>query len=88
MKKFIIILVCMIVGCIFIQRQQYKKINSLNKELKIQTDSLKKQVDSLTSEMVVKDIQIGRYEYIMDRAQAEMTPDCKEELETIISQTE
>jgi len=88
MKKVIIILVCMIVGCIFVQRQQYKKINSLNKELKIETDSLKKQVDSLTSEMFVKDIQIGRYEYIMDRAQAEMTPDCKEELETILKQTE
>jgi uncharacterized protein YlbG (UPF0298 family) len=88
MKKVIIILVCMIVGCIFVQRQQYKKIYSLNKELKIKTDSLKKQVDSLTSEMFVKDIQIGRYEYIMDRAQAEMTPDCKEELETILKQTE
>jgi len=88
MKKVIIILVCMIVGCIFVQRQQYKKINFLNKELKIETDSLKKQVDSLTSEMFVKDIQIGRYEYIMDRAQAEMTPDCKEELETILKQTE
>ena len=88
MKKVIIILVCMIVGCIFVQRQQYKKIYSLNKELKIKTDSLKKQVDSLTSEMFVKDIQIGRYEYIMDRAQAEMTPNCKEELETILKQTE
>jgi len=88
MKKVIIILVCMIVGCIFVQRQQYKKINSLNKELKIQTDSLKKQVDSLTSEMFVKDIQIGRYEYIMDRAQGEMSPECKEELETILKQTE
>jgi uncharacterized protein YlbG (UPF0298 family) len=88
MKKVIIILVCMIVGCIFVQRQQYKKIYSLNKELKIKTDSLKKQVDSLTSEMFVKDIQIGRYEYIMDRAQAEMTPECKEELETILKQTE
>ena len=88
MKKVIIILVCMIVGCIFVQRQQYKKINSLNKELKIQTDSLKKQVDSLTSEMFVKDIQIGRYEYIMDRAQGEMSPECKEELESILKQTE
>ena len=88
MKKVIIILVCMIVGCIFVQRQQYKKINSLNKELKIETDSLKKQVDSLTSEMFVKDIQIGRYEYIMDRAQGEMSPECKEELETILKQTE
>jgi uncharacterized protein YlbG (UPF0298 family) len=88
MKKVIIILVCMIVGCIFVQRQQYKKIYSLNKELKIKTDSLKKQVDSLTSEMFVKDIQIGRYEYIMDRAQGEMSPECKEELETILKQTE
>jgi hypothetical protein len=44
---------------------------------------MKKQVDSLTSEIFVKDIEIGRYEVIFDRAEGEMSPECKEELESI-----
>jgi hypothetical protein len=44
---------------------------------------LKNQVDSLNSEIFVKDIEIGRYEVIFDRAEGEMSPECKEELESI-----
>lgn len=49
---------------------------------------LKHKVDSLTMEMFVKDINLGRFEHVLDRAEAEMSPDCKQELETILSQTE
>lgn len=91
MKKIIIILVCMIVGCIFVQRQQYKKINLLNKSVQPLQDSVKKlnfMVDSLNSEIFSKTLIIQRYEFIFDRAGAEMSPDCKQELQTIMSNTE
>jgi hypothetical protein len=91
MKKIIIILACLIVGCIFVQRQQYKKINSLNKSIQPTIDSIKKLnfvIDSLNSEVFQKDVSLQRYELIFDRAQAEMSPDCKLELQTIISNTE
>ena len=91
MKKIVIILACMIAGCIFVQRQQYKKINSLNKSIQPMVDSVKKLnyiIDSLNSEIFSKDVILQRYELIFDRAQAEMSPDCKLELQTIISNTE
>jgi len=84
MKKLSLIFVVSLLACFFIQRQQIKKLNKLKNDF----ETLSKQNDSLKSEMFVKDIQIGRYEYIMGRAEAEMTPDCKEELESILKQTE
>ena len=84
MKKAIIILMCALVGCFFLQRTQYKKISTLTK----QVDSLRKQNDSLYSEVSAKDIQVQRYEYIFDRAQEEFSDECREKLEEIMSQTE
>jgi len=68
-----------------------KNNNVNNKEinnLKITNDSLVKIVDSLKSDIFVKDIEIGRYEYILDRAEDEMSPKCKQELEKIYGETE
>ena len=84
MKKAIIILMCALVGCFFLQRTQYKKISTLTK----QVDSLRRQNDSLNSEVFTKDIQVQRYEYILDRAQEEFSEGCREKLEEIKSQTE
>lgn len=84
MKKAIIILMCALAGCFFLQRTQYKKISTLTK----QVDSLRRQNDSLYSEVSAKDIQVQRYEYIFDRAQEEFSDECLEKLEEIKSQTE
>lgn len=68
------------------------KNNNINKEkisnLKITNDSLIKVVDSLKSNIFVKDINLGRYEYMLDRAEDEMSPDCKKQLEKIYGETE
>ena len=66
MKKLSLIFVVSLLACFFIQRQQIKKLNKLKNDF----ETLSKQNDSLKSEMFVKDIQIGRYEYIMGRAEA------------------
>lgn len=84
MKKVIIILMCALAGCFFLQRNQYKKISTLTK----QVDSLRRQNDSLYSESSQKEIQVQRYEYIFDRAEEEFSEVCREKLQEIKSQTE
>jgi hypothetical protein len=64
---------------IFNQKEQIKILQ----QSKLNTDSLVQVIDSLKSEIFVKEIEVGRYEVIFDRAEAEMTPECKEELEEI-----
>ena len=39
--------------------------------------------NNLNNELFVKGIEVGRYEVIFDRAEGEMTPECKDELEAI-----
>lgn len=85
MKKILLLFIVLsFLSCFFIQRRLIKKNNKIKADIEL----ISKQNDSLKSEIFVKDIQIGRYEYIMGRAEAEMSPDCKEELEAILKQTE
>jgi hypothetical protein len=87
MKKYVDGLLILGIGiCLFTLGKQFKAIKEIKENIKPTSDSLvmmKKQVDSLTSEIFVKDIEIGRYEVIFDRAEGEMSPECKEELEMI-----
>jgi hypothetical protein len=87
MKKYVDGLLILGIGvCLFTLMKQNKQINKIKSDTKPTLDSLvimKKQVDSLNSEIFVKDIEIGRYEVIFDRAEGEMSPECKEELEKI-----
>ena len=87
MKKYVDGLLILGIGvCLFTLIKQNKQINKMKSDVQPTSDSLvmmKKQVDSLTSEIFVKDIEIGRYEVIFDRAEGEMSPECKEELEAI-----
>lgn len=46
-------------------------------------DSITKVCDSLQMEILSKDIEVGRYEIIFDRAESEMSTECKTELENI-----
>jgi len=92
MKNLIIGLVIISLGItmyipIAINKRNVKISNELNK-LKNDNYSLIKVVDSLKSDIFVKDIEVGRYEYILDRAEEEMSPDCKKQLEKIYGETE
>jgi len=51
-------------------------------------ESIKKECDSLKLEILTKDIEMSRYEVILDRAEGEMSPDCKQQLEKILHETE
>jgi hypothetical protein len=84
MKKYIgaalsLSSVGMLFYIIFNQKEQIATLTSTRPNV----DSLHHVIDSLKSEIFVKEIEVGRYEIIFDRAEAEMTPECKEELETI-----
>ena len=87
MKKYVDgLLVLGISVCLFTLMKQNEQIDKIKSNIKPTSDSLvimKKQVDSLNSEIFVKDIEIGRYEVIFDRAEGEMSLECKEELEKI-----
>jgi len=87
MKKYVDGLLIIGIGiCLFTLIKQNKVINKMKFDTKPTSDSIvifKKQIDSLNSEIFVKDIEIGRYEIIFDRAEGEMSPECKEELESI-----
>lgn len=51
-------------------------------------DSLRFQIDSLKQEISVMELQLHRYEYVIETAREEMRPECVEELERIFSETE
>jgi hypothetical protein len=71
---------------------------SFNKQAKIEydktakvsamCDSLIRERDSLGAEIFTLKIQLGRYEYIIDRAEDEMSKECKNQLDEIIKNTE
>lgn len=68
-----------------------KKRNQPPSQIEVLThenDSLKVQLDSLRQEIFVKDIQLGRYEYIFDRAEEEFSDGCKKELDKMFQETE
>jgi len=86
MKKYLnAILMISSVGMLFYiiyhQKERIKVLESTNKSLAVQCDSLK-------SEQFVYQINEQRFQYIIDRAKREMSPDCKQELEKILHETE
>lgn len=89
MKKYIVLLIAGIL--LFVIFRQNRVIKEMKLDVKTKSDSLlimRDEIDSLTIEMFVKDIDLGRFEHVLDRAETEMNTECKEELETILSQTE
>jgi len=84
MKKYIgatlsLASVGMLFYIIFDQQHQIQTLQ----QSKSNTDSLVNVIDSLKSEISGKEIEVGRYEVIFDRAEGEMSPECKQELEAI-----
>jgi len=92
MKKYVDELLIIGIGvCLFTLIKQNKNITSIKESVKPLQDSivsLKQENDSLKSEIFVREIDLGRYEVIFDRAEGEMSPECKDELEKIKSTVE
>lgn len=89
MKKYITAALSLAsVGMLFYiihnQRDQIKNLKLENENVV----TIKNESDSLKSEMLTKDIQIGRYEHILDLLDTELDIDCKEKVDYLKSQTE
>jgi thiaminase len=85
MKKYIttFIVIAMGISIIFLFIQNQKNKEMLDKMKPIQT-----YIDSIVSENYMMNIEVGRYEYILDRADQEMSSECKDKLDSIFGETE
>ena len=59
-----------------------------NRKYRAESETNKKYTDSLILENNAKKFQLDRYEYIMDRVDEEFSNDCKDKLDSILSETE
>lgn len=89
MKKYInavlsLASVGMLFYIIYNQREQIKTFKKENSKVEL----IKHECDSLQSEIFTKDIQIGRYEHIMDLLDTELDADCKAKVDDLKLQTE
>ena len=86
MKRYInlILRISCLIMLFYIIYNQRSKI----KTLELSNKALTTQCDSLRSEQFVLHINQERFEYIINRAEGEMSPDCKEEFEKILHETE
>jgi hypothetical protein len=92
MKKYIttFLIISMGISILILFKINKKNNEMLDKYAKESKNinSASKNIDSIMFENQVNDIQIMRYEYILERAQEEMSSDCKDKLDTIMSETE
>ena len=89
MKKYIgpvlsLASVGMLFYILFDQKEQIKNLQQENSKVEL----IKHERDSLQSEMFTKDIQIGRYEHILDLLDTELDADCKAKVDDLKLQTE
>jgi len=80
-----------LVSSLYIQSRTIKDLKKPSNEIVRLRDSLyqvRKEYDSVKSEMFVRDIDLMRYEYIFERMNTELTGKCKDQLDLIMSQTE
>lgn len=89
MKKYIgpvlsLASVGMLFYIMFDQKEQIKNLEQENSKVEV----IKHERDSLQSEMFTKDIQIGRYEHILDLLDTELDADCKTKVDQLKGQTE
>ena len=89
MKKYInavlsLASIGMLFYIIYNQREQIKVLKAENSNAII----IKTECDSLQSEIIAKDIDIGRYEHILDLIDTELDNDCKAKVDELKLQTE
>jgi hypothetical protein len=92
MKKYIttFLIISMGISILILFNINKKNNEMLDKYEKESTNvsSVSTNIDSIMFENQINNIQILRYEYIIDRAYEEMSPECKDKLDSIMSQTE
>ena len=66
------------------QNQQIVELKQTNQSIKV----IQNECDSLKSEMFIKDIQLGRYEVILDKLDTELDADCKAKVDELEKQVE
>jgi hypothetical protein len=87
----VVLIFLSLMSVVYIQHRAIKDLKEVNESTVKICDSLTQEMkvcDSIKSELFVKEIECGRYEYILDRADDELSKECKEELNRIESQTE
>lgn len=65
-----------------------QKVTTEFRREKFKSDSLQFKIDSLMSEEQIRQIEIGRYEVILERAETEMSDECKTEFQQILKTIE
>jgi len=92
MKKYIttFLVIAMGISILILFNINKKNNEMLDKYAKESTNInfVSKNIDSIVFQNQINNIQIMRYEYIIDRAYEEMSPECKDKLDTIMSETE
>ena len=76
MKLKLLPLILLFSSCSMEDNKDYKNIK------------LHETIDSLDNEIFTRDLQIQRYEYIIEESQSALPPDSKKILDSIISHTE
>ena len=86
MKKYIngILSLSSIAILFYIVFNQKEQIANLQSKI----NSIEHERDSLRLEILSKEIEVGRYESAINRAEDEMSFDCKQQLEKILHETE
>jgi len=89
----VLVMIAMIslVYSLYTQNETIKDLKKPSNEVVRLRDSLyqeRKECDSLKSEIFVRDIDLMRYVYIFERAEEELTGNCRDQLDLIMSQTE
>jgi hypothetical protein len=88
MKKLVYIsLIVFLLGFCYSQHKSIKKGQEEIFSIKHKVDSAQKLVDSISSEILVHEIQVGRYEYAIDMLEQE-NPKAYQALDKILSNTE
>jgi hypothetical protein len=87
----IILIGLSLISVIYIQNRTINNLKESNYSTSRICDSLAiemKACDSIKSELFIKNIECGRYEYILDRAESELSKECVYQLNIIEGQTE
>jgi hypothetical protein len=80
--------VLMLFYIIYDQKLKIETLKPKNESLIHESDSLKLRCDSIQSELFIQQIDQQRSEYIINKAEEELSAECKQQLEKIMHETE
>jgi hypothetical protein len=85
-KLFVFMLLFFLCGALFFYGVAVKA-NQIAHEVSIENSVLKQRIDSLSQEILCKDIDLGRYEYMLEELE-ETNPEASKVVNEILSKTE